>query len=139
MTETMNETQKTKYVLRGHEAQSSNRLTAVRTKLGLPDVEDLADEITHYVAVLKGEEPSPIGSPYLELAEVATAYYVRGQEMDMRIHALERKGAVERGSQLYMFRTGELRSFIELTRRAAELGSRRLTQEQLLHDQRFES
>jgi hypothetical protein len=43
-----------------------------------------------------------------------------------------------RGSALYKFRTGELRSFIELSKRASELGSRRLTQEQLLHDQRFE-
>jgi hypothetical protein len=43
-----------------------------------------------------------------------------------------------RGSPLYKFRTGELRSFIELSKKCAELGSRRLTQEQLLQQQRFE-
>jgi hypothetical protein len=77
-------------------------------------------------------------SPYLGLAEAATVYYCRAQEIDALIHAGEREGVIMRGSALYKFRTGELRSFIELSKRAAELGSRRLTQEQLLHDQRFE-
>ena len=43
-----------------------------------------------------------------------------------------------RGSPLYKFRTGELRSFLDLSKRAAELGSRRLTQEQLMFQMREE-
>lgn len=119
----------------GH-VQFARTLTAVMTGMGLGSVEDLHDELMGYVAVLKGEHPSPIESPYLSLAEVATAYFVRAQEIDMRIHAAEREGVVDRGSAYYKFRTGELRSFLELSKKAAELGSRRLTQEQLLHDQR---
>lgn len=118
--------------------QLSHRLNEVPLSYGLDDVDSLWDELQGYIDVLLGREEPPISSPYLALAECATAYYMRAMEIDARIHAAERAGDVMRGSPYYRFRTGELRSFIDLAKRAAELGSRRLTQEQLLHDQRFE-
>lgn len=118
--------------------QLGRRLIEVEVGLGLPSVEALWHEIKGYMDVILGRVDAPVLSPYLGLAECSTAYYCRAQEIDALIHAAEREGAVMRGSALYKFRTGELRSFIELSKRASELGSRRLTQEQLLHDQRFE-
>lgn len=123
----------------GH-AQFGKTLTSVLTELGLPeDIHELEQEIDGMVDVLLGRVPSPIESPYLSLQEVATAYHSRAQELDILIHRGEREGRIHRGMAHYKFRTGELRSFIELAKRAAELGSRRLTQETLLNQQRLES
>jgi hypothetical protein len=118
--------------------QFGRRLSSVPVEYGLPEVEALWIEISGYVDVILGRVEPPIESPYLALAEAATMYYCRAQEIDALIHSGERKGDIARGSAYYRFRTGELRSFIELAKRAAELGSRRLTQERLLHDQRIE-
>lgn len=120
------------------DVQLGTRLTEVPTRMGMPGADELWEEIHGYVDILLGRVESPINSPYLSMGEVATAYYARAQEIDMLIHAAERDGTVMRGSALYKFRTGELRSFIELAKKCAELGSRRLTQEQLLHSQRYE-
>lgn len=120
------------------DVQLGRRLIDIEVGLGLDSVDVLWKELQGYMDTLLGRYESPINSPYLSMAEVATAYYARAQEIDAMIHAAEREGAVMRGSPLYKFRTGELRSFIELSKKCAELGSRRLTQEQLLHQQRFE-
>jgi hypothetical protein len=120
------------------DAQFGRRLIDIDTEIGLDSVDELWAEIQGYIDILLGRKESPISSPYLSMMEVATAYYARAQEIDAMIHAAEREGAVLRGSPLYRFRTGELRSFIELSKRCAELGSRRLTQESLLQQQRFE-
>lgn len=62
-------------------------------------------------------------------------YFARASEMTMLIQAAEREGRVLKGTPMYHFRTGELRTFLELAKRAADLGSRRLTQEQLTFEQ----
>jgi len=116
--------------------QFARKLTSVPVELGLPPVDEMWDEIHGYIDILLGRVAPPIESPYLALAECATAYYSRAQEMDALIHNGERTGDIVRGSPYYKFRTGELRSFIELSKKAAELGSRRLTQEQLIQAQR---
>jgi hypothetical protein len=118
------------------DVQFGRTLSSVEVEIGLDSVEHLWAELQGYVDILLGREPSPIDSPYLAMMEVATAYYARAQEIDMRIHAAEREGLVHRGSPLYKFRTGELKAFIELARKCADLGSRRLTQEALLADAR---
>ena len=120
------------------QVQFGKRLTDVLVGIGLPDVDELKDEILHYANVLLGREDSPIESPYLTMQEVATAYHSRAREIEMMIFDAEREGAVAKGSPLYKFRTGSLSSFIELSKRAAELGSRRLTQEELLYRQKLE-
>lgn len=89
--------------------------------------------------MLLGRKPSPINSPYLALAEVATAYYARAQELDMLIHEAERAGDVTKSAPHYKIRTGALRSFLEMSKKMADLGSRRLTQEQLLYEARHDA
>jgi len=121
-------------------AQFGQQAIATPTGRGLPDVDELWEEIHGYVDIILGREEAPIDFPaYLALAELATAYHCRGLEIEMMLHNAEREGVVMRGSALYKFRTGELRSFIELSKRAAELGSRRLTQEQLMYQMRLET
>lgn len=121
------------------DVQFGHKLSSVPIGLGLPTVDELWVELRDMMDVLLGRVDPPIESPYLALAEVATAYYARAQEIDARIHAGEREGDIVRGSPYYKFRTGELRSFIELSKKVAELGSRRLTQEQLLQAQRLDA
>ena len=106
---------------------------------GLPPEDDIYDELKGYTDVLLGREPSPVNSPYLALAEVATAYYARAQELDMLIHQGEDEGIIKKGSQYYRIRTGVLRAFIEQSKRMADLGSRRLTQEDILSRARRDS
>jgi len=118
------------------DVQFSNQLISVPTGTGLPTVEELWDEITTYIDILLGRIDPPIDSPYLLLMEVSTAYYARALEIDALIHHEEREMRVLKGSGYYKFRTGELRDFIELAKKTAELGSRRLTQEQILAEQR---
>jgi hypothetical protein len=121
------------------DAQFGRRLMDIELEMGLPAVGDLSDEIQHMTNVILGRLDSPLDSPYLALAEVATAYYCRAQEIDMLIHKAHREGIIMNGSPLDLFRVRELRAFIELSKKAADLGSRRLTQEQLMEQQRFES
>ena len=57
----------------------------------------------------------------------------------MLIHWEEQNRRVIRGSPYYRFRTGQLRSFIDMAKMMAELGSRRLTMERLMQEQRFDA
>ena len=118
--------------------QFGHTLTSVRVGLGLPDVDELKEEFLHYANVLLGREQAPVESPYLALQEVAAAYHARAREVEMMIYDGEREGAIMRGSALYLFRTGSLRSFIDMSKRMHELGSRRLAQEELLFRSRLE-
>lgn len=97
------------------------------------------EEFLEYAEILAGRKPPPIESPYLQLAEVAAAYHTRAREVEMLIHIGENDGSIIRGSKLYKFRTGTLNSFIEMCKRLYDLGSRRLTQESLLYQQRLDS
>lgn len=81
--------------------------------------------------VLMGRKPPPVDRGILTLQEVADAYYGRAKEIEQIIHRSESEGAVSRGTKTYKFRTGELRSFIEMAKGASELGSRRITAMQL--------
>ncbi len=119
--------------------QFGQRLTDVPLGEGIPDVDDLRDELLSYTDVLLGRVPPPVESPYLDLMEIATAYYARAMEIDMLIHELEDKQKVVRGAPHYRFRTGQLRSFIDMAKRLCDLGSRRLTQETLLSQQRYDA
>lgn len=118
--------------------QFSQKLTEVPLGVDLPSPDEIVEELLSYADVLLGRVEPPISSPYLGLAEIATAYYARALELDMRIHEEERAHRVIRGTNYYSIRTGALRSFIELSKKVAELGSRRLTQEQLLFQQRLD-
>jgi len=54
----------------------------------------------------------------------------------MRIQHAETSGEVRRNTAYYNIRTKLLRDFIDMTKRLADLGSRRLTQEDLITRQR---
>ena len=118
-----------------------HRLTDVETIEGLPPVEELQEELTGYLNVLMGRSDPPLQLDgfYLDLMEVAAVYYARAKEIDMLIHWEEQNRRVIRGSAYYKFRTGQLRSFMEAAKMMADLGSRRLTQERLLNEQRYDA
>jgi hypothetical protein len=86
----------------------------------------------------RSDPPLQLDGFYLDLMEVAAVYYARAKEIDMLIHREEQERRVIRGSPYYKFRTGQLRSFMEGAKMMAELGSRRLTQERLLYEQRLD-
>lgn len=108
---------------------------AVKIGEGLPSLHDMREEIDAMMSVLLGRESTPVDSGILTLHEVAFAYYARATEMTMSIHRGEANGTVLKGSGVYKFRTGELRDFMELCKRAQELGSRRVTYAKLEWEQ----
>jgi len=127
-------------VARGATARFSRSLTEVVVLEGLPPVEELHDELLTYANVILGRADPPTGvDGYLDLMEVAAAYYARAKEIDMYIHWEEQQRRVIRGSPYYKFRTGQLRSFIEMAKMMADLGSRRLSNERLLFEQRYDA
>lgn len=97
---------------------------------GLGKVDDLVVELNGYTDILLGRVEPPVDG-VSALMECADAYYARGCEIDMLIHEGERDFSIGKGDPHYRFRTGELRSFLELTKRSAELGSRRITMAQM--------
>jgi hypothetical protein len=110
------------------------KVRAIQVGTGLPEIEDLENELEHYMDVLMGRVQPPLDAGHLTLMEVADAYFARACEIQYLILKAEREGGVFKGSKYYKFRTGELRTFLELSKRASDLGSRRLTQARLLHD-----
>jgi hypothetical protein len=118
----------------------SRRLIDVEVLEGLPSVEELHDELIGYTDVILGRaDPPQDMDSVLDLMEIAGAYYARAKEIEMLIHWEEQNRRVIRGSPYYKLRTGQLRSFIEMAKMMAELGSRRLTQERLLFEARLDS
>lgn len=99
----------------------------------------MLNELHSYWDVLLGREDPPVESPYLSLMECAVAYYSRAQELDALIHEAELSGAVRPKSPYYRVRTGPLRAFIESAKKHADLGSRRLTQEDMISRERYDA
>lgn len=130
---------KNKKQLRKHDPKHTLRSGSMELGHGLPDVKKLRKELLSMTAVLMGRKPSPLPMGRLTLMEVADGYYSRAAEMKMLIQQMEADGLIDRGSRkagdngdpLYQFRTGELSTFMEMAKRAADLGSRRLTEDQL--------
>lgn len=88
-------------------------------------------EIDWMTNVLLGRRPSPLDRGVLTLMEVAEAFHARASEMCIQIQRGEAEGTVPKGERVYHFRTGELRTFMELCSKAIDLGSRRVTALQL--------
>lgn len=95
-------------------------------------------ELDDMTNVLLGRVDPPIDVGVGTLAEVANAYYSRAAEITMKMQQAEAEGLIMRGSRGYRFRTGPLRTFMEMAGKAYELGSRRITLEQIRVDQRLE-
>jgi len=119
-------------------AHYGQKVRDVPLKYGLPPVKELVAELAEYTDILLGRTPSPIDNGVATLMEISNAYFARACELDMLIHEGEREGDIFKGSDYYKFRTGELRSFLELTKRSFELGSRLITVEQMRMNERLE-
>lgn len=99
------------------------------------DIDDLVEEIDGYWEVLLGNEKPPYDKGVMTLMEYAQDVYARSMYIQYQILQLERDGAVEKNSPLYKFRTGELRTFIEVAKSSSDLGSRRITFAKMEHEQ----
>lgn len=104
-----------------------NRVRTISVGTGLPSIEQIEEELREYWDVLLGRVDAPV-SGVLALMETADIYYARASEINSLILRGERDGSIAAGSSYKKFRTGELRDFREVARRAAEIGSRRLTE-----------
>lgn len=78
-------------------------------------------------------------SPYLSLMEYAVAVYSRALEIESLIQQGEIEGSIKKTSAYYKVRTGPVRNFIEAAKKHADLGSRRLTQEEIISRQRYDA
>lgn len=84
-------------------------------------------EIDSYVDVLLGRLEPPIDAGEMTLMEYANAVHARASELTMLLQRAESDGVVLKNSKMYRFRTGELRTFLEMAAKAIDLGSRRIT------------
>lgn len=91
----------------------------------------MRQEIDQYVAVLLGHESAPIENGVMTMLEYSNAVYSRAAEITILIQRAEADGVVPKNSRMYRFRTGELRTFLELATKAIDLGSRRVTAAQM--------
>lgn len=115
------------------------RLTEVPVADDLPEPADVIEELLYMSEVLLGKQDPPYeGQGYLDMMEIAAAYRGRAMYLDQRILTEEQKGNVPRGHPYYRIRTGQLRTFIELSKMMFDLGSRRLTHEQTLQNERLD-
>lgn len=110
------------------------RLRAFHLGEGVPAIPEMVAEIEDMKDVLMGRVDPPMNAGFLTMMEVADAYFARAAELTIALQKAEREGRITRGSATYKFRTGELRTFMEMCKRAADLGSRRLTAESLRFD-----
>ncbi len=111
---------------------ATGHLRAVHLGEGVPPLTTMAEELQDMTDVLLGRVQPPIDAGHLTLYEVADAYYARAAEITVLLQQAEREGTITKGSAHYKFRTGELRTFLEMAKRAADLGSRRITYEQMM-------
>lgn len=117
--------------LGGQKYDKRNRVVSVRNVVvGDGDemsLEELRAELKDMNDVLMGREEPPIDTGVSTLMEVAEVYHARGKEIEQMLHEGENNGEILKGGAHYKFRTGQLRSFIEMCKGAMELGSRRVT------------
>lgn len=105
-------------------------LRVFRVGEGLPNLTVLQEEVQDMWDTLLGRTPPPVKlrDRTLALMEVADAFHARALEIKSYIQTLEAEGKVAKGTALYHFRTGTLQNFIDMSRKASDLGSRRLTE-----------
>lgn len=112
----------------------AGRLRAFKLGEGVPSIPQMVLEIQDMIDVLMGRNDPPVELGHMTMMEVADGYFARASELTMDLQRLEREGRIMRGSAHMKFRTGELRTFMEMAKRAADLGSRRLTAAQLQYE-----
>lgn len=84
-----------------------------------------------------GRVEPPIDNGDMTLMEYANAVYSRAMEITMILQRAESDGQILKGSKHYKFRTGELRTFTEMSLKCIELGSRRVTMARMDYDMNY--
>lgn len=102
---------------------------------GVENLSSMSNEIIDMTNILLGRTMPPLDAGVSTLLEIADAYFARASEMTIAIQRAEREGRIDKTSPYYKFRTGELRTFMDMAKRSAETGSRRLSREQLNYEQ----
>lgn len=116
------------------------RLTEVPVGDDLPSPDEIIDELLNMSEILLGKRETPWeGQGYLDLMEIAAAFRGRALYLEQRILTEEQQGHVPRGHPYYRLRTGQIRQFVDLSKMMFDLGSRRLTHEALLQEQRYDT
>ena len=113
-----------------------SHLSPMNLPAGMPPLEQCRKELADYADYLLGRKAPPFDAGVSTLMEVASASLGRALEMQSRIQRGETDGTIAKGSQWYKFRTGELRTFIELSKNFVEMGSRRITAMKMEYDMR---
>ena len=90
-------------------------------------IDPVIEHTDEYINVLMGHINPPISDGIDTLFEVSSTYLARAKEIEIKLLERERSGNISSGDELKKFRTGELRSFIELCKSAQNQGSRRIT------------
>jgi hypothetical protein len=93
------------------------------------DLRGMQNELREYRDILLGRQDPPIDHGVMTLMECAEAFHARAKEMEQELLDMEAENAILKGSRPYKFRVGFLRSFIEMTSKTIDLGSRRVTYE----------
>jgi hypothetical protein len=122
---------KKKKVKKAYKPDYSGRVRHFHIAEGLPTPEEIRDELEGYREVLLGRVDPPYQKGVLTLMETAEAYFARACEIEQLILRAKAEGRLPKGSGYDTLRTQEIRSFKELSKSATELGSRRLTFENL--------
>lgn len=97
-------------------------------------LEAMKNEVDGYWSVLTGRTKPPIDNGIMTLMEYSHTVFARCSYLYARIQRAEQEGGIARGSPMYRFRTGELRTMVEVARQAISLGSRRLTYAKMEYD-----
>jgi len=102
---------------------------------GLLTPDEIREEMEDMRAVLHGHVNPPMEKGVITLMEVAEGYFSRACEIEQLILAGKAQGWLPKNKGYEQLRTQEIRSFKELAKAATELGSRRVTWENLRFEQ----
>lgn len=110
------------------------RVREFRLGRGLPDPQEIREELKGYRDVLFGRKEPPLDKGVMTLMEVAEGYFSRVCEIEQNILEAQANGVLPseaKKNPYHTLRTQELRSYKEMFKSATELGSRRITFENL--------
>lgn len=123
-------------VVRKHKPQVyKGSVREFRVGSGLPKPEEVRAELEEYRDVLMGRKEPPLEKGVITLMEVANGYFSRACEIEQLILQAKAEGWLPKNMGYETLRTQEIRSFKELSKSATELGSRRITFENLRFEQ----
>ena len=125
-----------KRVVRRHKPQPYvGKVRQFRLGSGLPTPKEIRRELADYRDVLMGRKEPPLERGVATLMEIANGYFSRTCEIEQLILEAKAEGWLPKNKEYETLRTQEIRSFKEMSKAATELGSRRITWENLRFEQ----